>query len=288
MSPDIAWVDGELVPRDEARVSIDDFGFRYGLACFETMLARHGRVFRLPEHLDRLETSLALFRAAAPSRTVLRRAVTATLKANGLSDASVRLSVTPGSGKRPSLPATGSPTVVITADPVGPPPPPARLWVSSVRLDASRPWRGAKLAHFAPYLLARAEAMERGLDDALLLDQRGHVAEAATSNAFFLVDGVLLTPPLSDGPLPGVTRGAILRTAAELRIVTREATVTLHDVERAESAFLTSSIVGLAPVRSIGWEDGGQRHLWQPPGDAPLVASLREAYERLVEAETAT
>lgn len=288
MTPGIAWVDGELVPREEARVSIDDFGFRYGLACFETMLARHGRVFRLTEHLDRLDASLALFRAAAPARTVLRRAVTATLKANGLSDASIRLSVTPGSGTRPSLPATGSPTMVITVDAVGPPPPPARLWVSSVRLDASRPWRGAKMAHFAPYLLARAEATERGLDDALLLDQRGHVAEAATANAFFLIAGVLLTPPLSDGPLPGVTRAAILQAAAAHRITSREATVTLHDLERVEAAFLTSSIVGLATVRSIGWEDGGQRHLWQPPGDAPVVASLREAYERLVEAETAT
>ncbi|MQC17449.1 MAG: hypothetical protein DWG80_00045 [Chloroflexi bacterium] len=288
MTSGIAWVDGELVPREEARVSIDDFGFRYGLACFETMLARHGRVFRLAEHLDRLEASLTLFRATAPARTVLRRAVTATLKANALSDASIRLSATPGSGTRPSLPATGSPTVVITVDAVGPPPPPARLWVSSVRLDASRPWRGAKIAQFAPYLLARAEAMERGLDDALLLDQRGHVAEAATSNAFFLIAGVLLTPPLSDGPLPGVARSAILQAAAELRIASREATVTLHDLQRVEAAFLTSSIVGLATVRSIGWEDGGQRHLWQTPGDAPVVASLRDAYERLVEAETAT
>ena len=288
MTSGIAWVDGDLVPREEARVSIDDFGFRYGLACFETMLARHGRVFRLTEHLDRLEASLALFRAPAPARTVLRRAITATLKANGLSDASIRLSVTPGSGTRPALPAAGSPTVVITVDAVGPPPPPARLWVSSVRLDASRPWRAAKTAQFAPYLLARAEAMERGLDDALLLDQRGHVAEAATSNAFFLIAGVLLTPPLSDGPLPGVTRGAILQAAAELRIASREATVTLHDLERVEAAFLTSSIVGLATVRSIGWEEGGQRHLWQPPGDAPMVASLQEAYERRVDAETVT
>ena len=288
MSPRIAWVDGDLVPRDEARVSIDDFGFRYGLACFETMLAKNGKVFRLSEHLDRLEGSLALFRAAAPARTMLRRAITATLKANALDDASVRLSVTPGLGTRPALPATGTPTVVITVDEVGPPPDPARLWVSSVRLDASRPWRGAKMAHFAPYLLARAEAMERGLDDGLLLDQRGHMAEAATSNAFFSINGVLITPPLSDGPLPGVTRAAVLEVAAGLKIATREATVTLHDLQRVDAAFLTSSIAGLTPVRSIGWEDGGQRHLWQPSGDTSLVATLQEAYERLVVAGTAT
>ncbi len=283
MSPGIAWVDGALVPREEARVSIDDFGFRYGLACFETMLAQHGRVFRLGEHLDRLEASLALFRAALPARTLLRRAITATLDANALTEASVRLSVTPGTGVRPALPATGALTLVITVDPVGQPPPPARLWVSNVRLDASRPWRGAKMAHFAPYLLARAEAVEQGLDDALLLDQRGHIAEAATANVFVAAGGRLLTPPLSDGPLPGVTRAAVIEVAATLGIATREATVTLHDLERVDSAFLTSSIVGLAPVRSIGWSEGGQRHLWQARDEGEITNRLQEAYARLVE-----
>ena len=287
MSGGIAWVDGALVPREEARVSVDDFGFRYGLTCFETMLARNGNVFRLDEHLVRLEASLRLFRAEPPTRTILRRAVTATLKANDLTEASVRLSVTPGTGTAPALPASGAPTVVVTADALGPRHPRERLWVSAVRLDASRPWRGAKVAQFAPYLLARAEAEERGAEDALLLDQRGHIADASTANAFFLVDGTLRTPPESDGPLPGVTRGAVLEVTRSLGIPAREATVTLHDLELTTAVFLTSSIVGVAPVRSIGWEDAGQRHLWQSSDAAgETIAALREAYESLVRSST--
>jgi len=286
VNAEVAWVDGALVPRAEARVSIDDFGFRYGLACFETMLAQNGKVFRLSEHLDRLEASLKLFHTEAPTRTILRRAITATLKANGLTEAAVRLTVSPGTGTRPALPATGAPVLVVTTDPIGARHPRRKLWVSTVRLDASRPWRGAKVAQFAPYLLARAEAEERAVDDALLLDQRGHIVEAATANAFFVVGGVLVTPPLADGPLPGVTRAAVLEVAKSLGIATREATVTLHDLERAESAFLTSSVVGIASVRSIGWEDGGKRHLWQPRGDGALHDRLSEAYATLVEAGT--
>jgi len=286
MTAGIAWVDGTLLPREEARVSIDDFGFRYGLACFETMLAKNGNVFRLKAHLDRLEESLKLFQAELPARPTLRRAITATLKTNGLTEAAVRLTVSPGSGTRPALPATGAPVVVVTADPIDARHPRGKLWVSTVRLDASRPWRGAKVAQFAPYLLARAEAEERGVDDALLLDQRGHIAEASTANVFFVVGGVLLTPALGDGPLPGVTRGAVLEVAKSLGIPAREGAITLHDLERANSVFLTSSIVGLAPVRSIGWEDGGKRHLWQAQDDGALLEQLSEAYDRLVEADT--
>src|SRR5690606_4518005 len=101
-----------------------------------------------------------------------------------------------------------------------------------------------------------------------------------------VIGGVLLTPPLTAGPLPGITRAAVLEVAASLKLEMREATVTLHDLGRAESAFLTSSIVGLAGVRSIGWEDGGQRYLWQSSGDDALLTRLSEGYERLVATST--
>jgi branched-chain amino acid aminotransferase len=94
----MAWVGDAVVPREEARVPIDDFGFRYGAACFETMLARHGRVFRLEAHLDRLERGLTGLRSTPPGRDLLRRAVAETLAANALAEASVRLTVTAGSG----------------------------------------------------------------------------------------------------------------------------------------------------------------------------------------------
>lgn len=289
----LAWVDGALVPRDEAQVSVDDFGFRYGLTCFETMLAKHGRVFRLEEHLDRLEVGLRLFRAEPPPRARLGEAITATLEANQLVDAAVRLSVTPGIGGPPALPASGAAMAamaVVTVEPLGPRAPRERLWVSSVRLDASRPWRGAKVAQFAPYLLARAEAEELGFEDALLLNHAGHLVETATSNLFLLVDDALVTSRLEDGPLPGVTRACVMQLAGDLGLPVREAALTLGDLERAVGAFVTSSIAGPDPVVSVTWDDEDGRREWQPEtderGGGALINAIRGAYNALVDAET--
>lgn len=286
----VAWVDGVLVPREEAHVSVDDFGFRYGLTCFETMLARHGRVFRLAEHLERLEGSLRLFRAEPPPRAILERAVTATLEANALTEASVRLSVSPGVGGPPALPARGPAMTVVTVEPLGSRPPRSRLWVSSVRLDAARPWRGAKVGQYAPYLLARREAEDLGFEDALLTDHEGYVVETATSNVFVVLDDVLVTPPLERGPIPGVTRACLLELAAQEGAPCREGDIALGDLARATSAFATNSIAGLEPLTSISWEDEGGRHEWRAAeagsaGDA-LLAGLSAAYADLVEAGT--
>ena len=290
MSGGLAWVNGEVVPRAEARVSIDDFGLRYGLTCFETMLARHGRVFRLAQHLDRLEAGLRLFRAVPPARAALEHAIEEVLRANSLDDASVRLSVTPGAGTRPALPASGDPTVVVTADPLAPMSPRSRLWVSSVRIDAERAWRSAKVGQFAPYLLARAEAEDLGFEDALLLDYSGRIAEAATANVFFELDGVVVTPSLAAGALPGVTRAAVLELAAAEGVPVREGDLTLDDLGRATAGFLTSSVAGVVPVTSVSWRAGDASREWAPSGltvDRRIVDVIAGAYEALVEAETA-
>ncbi|MQC17055.1 MAG: hypothetical protein DWG82_02315 [Chloroflexi bacterium] len=286
-SRNIAWLDGVLVPRDEARVSVDDFGLRYGLTCFETMLARRGRVFRLDAHLDRLEASLRLFGVEPPSRDGLAEAVERTLGANRLDDAAVRLSVTPGRGGRPALPATGPPSVFVTADPLGAPRPRARLWVSTgVRLDSARPWRGAKVGQFAPYLLARLEAESHGADDALLMNERGDLVEGSTANLFALQDGCLLTPPLDDGPLPGVTRACAIEVARAAGIEVYEVSLPVTGVSVWDAAFLTSSIVGLAPIESITWAGTGETTDWRPGGDSSAFQVISSAYAEMVDAGT--
>lgn len=281
----IAWVDGALVAREEARVRIDDFGFRYGLTCFETMLAHQGRVFRLGAHLDRLDGSLRLFRVSPPTRAHLESAVAATLEANGLTEASVRLSVTPGVGGPPALPARGPASVVVTVEALAARPARGRLWVSSVCLDPGRAWRAAKVGQYAPYLLARAEAEEAGYEDALLVDRDDFVVETATSNVFFLVDGALVTPPLDRGPIPGVTRACLFELAPALGIAVREADLALADLARATAAFATNSVAGLEPITSINWERDGQVGKWAGRAD-DTVGRLAEAYRALVVEET--
>ena len=274
------WLDGALLPRAQASVSIDDLGFLYGAACFETMRAVAGRVFRLERHFERLESGLAALSVTPPPRETLREAVRATLEANALAEARVRLTVSAGRGTgRPDLTAPAAPTVLVVTEPRADPPAAARLAVASQRLDERRPLPGAKTANYLLSLLALAGARERGCDDALLLNHAGHVAEAATANLFAVIDGELVTPPLDDGPLPGITREAVLGCAAALPLRVSQRSLTLEQVLDAGELFLTSSVFGPRPVAAVDERWRAERC----PG--PVTASLSVAYERLVQAE---
>jgi len=284
-----AWLDGRLVPRGEAAISIDDFAVRYGAACFETMVAQSGRVFRLSRHLDRLEHGLGLMGVTPPARDLLQAAVDATMRANELTEAAVRLTVTTGSGHAPDLATVGAPSTFVTADPLGAPPPPARLAVSSVCVDAERPWRAAKVAQFLPYLLARQEARLAGADDALLLNHRGEVVEAATANIFLLMDQALVTPSLGCGPLPGVTREAVLEVARAEGIPVAEGEFGLEALMGASAAFLTSSLglrVVTAVTASAEVAPGTGAVDWAASApDHPVMRRVERAYADLVRSE---
>ncbi|MEX2031528.1 MAG: aminotransferase class IV, partial [Dehalococcoidia bacterium] len=224
-----AWVNGSIQPRAQAAIPVDDFGFRFGAAAFETMLACNGRVFRLEQHLDRLAVGLRVMRVDPPSDDLLTGAIDATLEANAVAAAgaraSVRLSVSAGVGRAPDLRVAQTPTVVVTADPAPTSTSRPRLAVSSVRVDHRRPWGSSKMAQFLPYLLAREDAREQGAEDALLLNHDGRIAELATSNVFFVVDGTLLTPSLASGPVPGVTREVVIDLARGLGVPVTETVV---------------------------------------------------------------
>ena len=209
----MAWVGGRLVRRAQATVSLDDFAVRYGAACFETMLARNGRVFRLSVHIDRLAFGLRGMGVEPPSSETIAIAIDTTLAADGLRDASLRLVVSAGSGHAPYLESASVPLMTLTVDALRPPPTPPRLRVVSVRLDEHRPLLGAKTANFLPYLLARREARLAGADDALLLNHAGDVAEAGAANLFAIVDDVLVTPALESAPIAGITRNAVIELA---------------------------------------------------------------------------
>lgn len=297
------WLNGSLRLREAATVSIDDLGFLYGAACFETMRAFSasgtvptaptapadpapgpGVVFRLDRHLARLAGGLAALGIEAPSTATLTHAIAATLTANELSDARIRLTVSAGRGLgRPDLTQVGPPTVLVVAEPPPPVPPPARLIVSTQRADPHRPLASAKTANYLASLLALAEARAAGADDALLLGGAGDAVEAATANLFAIVDGVLLTPPLAAGPLPGVTREAVIECAMGLGMRVEQRPLPREVIARADELFLTSSVVGIRPVAAIeGWWTASDRR--GVPG--AHTASLTTAYAALVARET--
>ena len=255
-------VDGEVVPASEATVSVEDRGFAYGDAAFETMRAYGGELFRWDDHAERLADTcetLGLDHGLAASD--LKARVDETLAANDFADAYVKLSVTRGvqPGTLDPKPAV-DPTVVVIAKPLprggvdsepvhgGP----AALQTTKVRKPSSRALPAdAKTHNYLNGILARLELRVTGADEALMLDADGNVAEGATANLFF-ADGTSLKTPSLDRPiLPGVTRRTVIDIAESEGIPVEEGTYAPDAVREADEVFLTNSTWEIRPVETV-------------------------------------
>jgi len=284
-------VDGEVVPASGATVSVEDRGFAYGDAAFETLRAYGGEIFRWEDHAARLADTcetLGLDHGLAASD--LKGRIDETLAANDLADAYVKLSVTRGvqPGTLDPQPDV-DPTVVVIAKPLprggvdsepvhdGP----AALQTTKTRKPASRALPAdAKTHNYLNGILARLELRVTGADEALMLDPEGNVAEGATSNLFF-ADGAALKTPSLDGPiLPGVTRRTVIEIAEEEGIPVEEGTYAPDAVREADEVFLTNSTWGIRPVRRVdGLAVGGDGE----GAEGALTALLSRLFDRYVE-----
>ena len=242
----ILWLNGALLPAAEARIDPSDRGFSLGDGVFETICARQGTPRHLPRHLARLQSGLALLGIPQPE-VRFAEVMQAVLAANRLSDAVLRLTVSRGVAARGVLPqGSVSPTVVIVAGTLPAALPAARIVIAQgTRRNEFSPLSRIKSLNYLDNILARQEAAARGADDALLLNTQGFLAEATASNLFLWLGGALVTPPISDGALPGIARGLLIEGggAVERR---------LHpaDLAQAEGGFLSNSL-GLRTVVAI-------------------------------------
>jgi branched-subunit amino acid aminotransferase/4-amino-4-deoxychorismate lyase len=275
-------LNGRLLPADEAGVSVADAGFLHGASCFTTMLAHRGVVFRLDRHLSRLlETVGALGLRTGATAESLREATNALLSANGLAEARVRITLTPG-------PASGGePTTLITADPVPDYPPEWYTKGISVVVTAFRQAAGPTFGHktgcYFPRVLARREAAAKGAEEALWYTPDNRLAEACFCNVFLVRGGKASTPPLDTPVLPGIVRGAVIELCGDLGVDCDDRTpLTVRDMLAAEEMFLTSSVAGIRPVARV------ERHPVGGP-DAPTPGErtriIRQAYLDLLDRE---
>ncbi|HYP23747.1 MAG TPA: aminotransferase class IV [Actinomycetota bacterium] len=275
----LVHVDGALVPRAEARVSVFDSVVQGGDAVWEGLRVYEGRVFALDRHLDRLFASAHALRfAGLPSREEVRHAVVDTLAANGMyDDAHVRLTLTRGpkvtSGMSPELNRAGCCLIVLAEwkapvyDSTG-----IRLVTSSIRRN-SPATLDSKIHHnnLLNNILAKIEADVAGVDDALMLDLHGFVAETNATNVFLVRGGVLVTPR-ADACLPGITRAIVVEVAAAAGIVTEERNVSLSEVYTAAEAFTSGTMGELAPVLEVDGRVIGEGE----PG--PVTRRLQELH----------
>lgn len=280
------YVDGQVCSAECAVVPVFDRGFLFGDSVYETLAYQGGRTHFLAEHLDRLERSAGSVYIAPPSRGVIEDAIRRTVAASGEAEARVRVIVTRGVGPVDIDPATaGKPQLIVIAQPLGAPSP--EMIASGIAVALVGHSRGSsgsidpaiKSGNYLASVLAIAEARRRrpGVGEAILCTGNGSVAEGATSNVFFVHDGVLVTPGLAVGILEGVTRGKVLGLARASAIPVREADfVAPRELVAADEVFLTSAVRGILPVTTV---DG------TPVGDGqpgPLTRRLLTLYQRLI------
>jgi branched-chain amino acid aminotransferase len=248
----IVWVDGKRLPSEGVHISARDRGLTLADGVFETMKAHNGTVFRLEQHLTRIEGALRVLEIPAPAD--LREWVDAAIRAAHAPEASVRLTVTRGVGPGGvTAPADPVPTVVVTV--ALPPAFGSAVYeagltarIASGRRNEHSMTAGLKTLSYTDSVAAMLEVRRDGVDEALFLDTDGHCSEATASNFFALIDGQLTTPPTACAALPGITRAAVIELATGMGLPVDDRPLDPAKLKFATEAFLTSSLRGIAPL----------------------------------------
>ena len=259
MSSEKIFLNNELVEKEEAKVSVFDHGFLYGDGIFEGIRAYNGRVFRFEEHLTRLYESAKAIKLDIPlDREEMKEAVLKTIRANELEDAYIRLVVSRGVGDLGLDPQKcDEPTVLIIASDIELYPEDFYengLEVATVPTRRNIPEAlnpRIKSLNYLNNILAKIEANQAGVLEAIMLNNEGYVAECTGDNIFIIKDDKLITPPTYIGALKGIKRGVVLEVAPEFGLEVSEEVFTRHDLYTADECFLTGTAAEVIPVVTI-------------------------------------
>ncbi len=277
------FIDGKFYPERAAKISVFDHGLLYGDGVFEGIRAYHGRVFKLKEHLDRLFCSAkALLLDIPMTHAQLTRAVVETCRVNRVRNGYVRLLVTRGVGTLGLNPnRCQRPSVIIIAGSIQLYPPELyERGMEIVTVPTTRNLHSAvnpaiKSLNYLNNILAKIEANIAGVEEAVMLNAEGYVAECTGDNLFIVKNGELQTPPLSAGALYGITRATVMDLAREAGIKVTEPNLTRYDLFNAEECFLTGTGAEIVPVVKVDGRVIGSGR----PGD--LTRMLTERYHAL-------
>jgi len=286
MEPKV-YIDGTLYPKSEAKISVFDHGLLYGDGVFEGIRVYSGRIFRFAEHMERLYEGAEVIRLQIPlSRQKLEQAVVDTVKANGMSDAYIRLVVTRGEGDLGIDPKKCSrSSIIIIVDKI-------QLYdeklyqvgiqiitASARRISPDMISQRVKSLNYLNNIIAKMEANLAGVPESLMLSADGYVCECSADNIFIVKRGELLTPSPEFPILLGVTRAVVMEIAVRKGVPVRELPLTLQDVYVADECFLTGTGAELIPVISIDRRKIGSGK----PG--PVTGMLLEEFQSLRNSE---
>ncbi|GAB4136194.1 MAG: branched-chain-amino-acid transaminase [Planctomycetaceae bacterium] len=277
------YLDGQLVPEDEAKISVFDHGLLYGDGVFEGIRVYGGKAFLLEEHIDRLYESADAIRLKMPlCDNVMIKAVNDTVAANGIDDGYVRLVVTRGAGTLGlDIRRTSNPQVIIIADTITLYPDEIYengmelVTASTIRNHSAALSPRIKSLNYLNNILAKIEGTDAGSVEALMLNHKGEVAECTGDNIFIVKNGVIKTPPPDAGILEGITRNAVIKLAREAGYTVEESTLVRHDIYIADECFLTGTAAEVIAVVALDGREIGKGK----PG--PITQDLLERFRQL-------
>lgn len=281
----LVYVNGSFVPKEEAKVSVFDHGFLYGDGVFEGMRAYNGRIFKCDEHIDRLFDSARAICLNSPcSKEELSGLCYEAIEKNGLTDAYLRVIISRGAGDlglNPRLCKT--PGLVIIAGTITLYPEEMYekgmdvMTGATPRIPAEALNPKIKSLNYLNNILAKIEGLEHGMQETLMLNSQGFVAEATGDNIFVVRGGVLWTPPEEAGILLGITRQTVIDLAREKGIEVVERNMTRYDIFTADECFLTGSAAEIIPVTKLDGRVIGEG----TPG--PVTNGLLEDFHTLAQ-----
>ncbi|SHM23794.1 branched-chain-amino-acid transaminase [Halanaerobium congolense] len=253
------YLDGEIVPGNQAKISVFDHGFLYGDGIFEGIRAYNGRVFMLDQHIKRLYQSAKTIMLDIPlNKKEMEAAILKTIRANELSDAYIRVVVSRGKGDLGLDPRKcPKPTVVIIASAIQLYP--EELYETGLKLVTVPTRRNGpemvnpriKSLNYLNNIMARLEANQQGAPEAIILNTDGYVAECTGDNIFIIEENTITTPPRYAGILKGTKREIVLEVAAEMGLEVKEELFTRHDLFNADECFLSGTAAEAIPVVEV-------------------------------------
>lgn len=286
------YLDGKLVPKEEAKISVFDHGFLYGDGVFEGIRVYDRRIFRLRAHLERLYRSARAIWLDPPlTMDQMAEAIEETVRVNQLRDGYIRAVISRGPGDLGLDPRKcPRPTVLIIADSIALYPEQVYkegmecITVATRRSPPDVLNPAIKSLNYLNNILAKIECIRAGVPECVMLNQQGLVAECSGDNLFVYIKDFngnpqLRTPPVSAGILEGITRDAVIQIAAELGIPCVERDVALYDVYAADEVFLTGTAAEVVPMTKLDNRQIGDG----TPG--PTTWRIIERYRELTRSE---
>lgn len=279
----VVFLNGNFMPEADAVVPLNDRGFLLGDGLFETVRVAGGKTFRFAQHLERLSRGADFLKIKLPfTPKEIQKFAVQLIEQNAMSEGVLRVMLSRGIGMRGySTKGAEKSTLAMTLHSV-----PAvtkdepvqwSLMTSSLRIPAGDALSSFKTASKVLNVLARAEAEEKGADEALLLNTNGEVAEAAGGNIFWVYQEKICTVPTGRGVLPGITRAVVLEICQSLGLETNKRVIKPEHLRKAEGIFITQSALGIVPVVSF---DG------EAVTPSPLVDQIANAYNDILRRES--